>query len=169
MRIPWPYQRCISCLDEGPLTKAHLIPAAIGGRLFSSLECHACNARLGHAIEARLKSDPCVRFGIEALGNQVPPRLRRRIRAREPLVATIGDVTGRAYGTDDERYRLYDTPQSDGSVVKDPSAPATTSLGHLPAAARPTPRSRLRSSAWTMHPTGISCMSLRASPSARDP
>jgi hypothetical protein len=35
-------------------------------------------------------------------------------------VAAIGDVTGRAYGADDERYRLYDTPQSDGSVVKDP-------------------------------------------------
>jgi hypothetical protein len=119
MRIPWPDQRCIICLDEGPLTRAHVIPAAIGGRLFSSLECKACNARLGHAIEARLKSDPCVRFGIEALGNEVPARLRRGMRAREPFVATIGDVTVRACGADDEDYRLYDTPQSDGSVVKD--------------------------------------------------
>ena len=119
MRIPWPHERCIICLEEGPLTKAHIIPTAVGGRLFSPLECDACNRRLGHAIEARLKSDPCVRFGIEALSNRAPARLRARMRGREPFVAADGDVTVRARVTDDGGYRVRDTRQADGSVVKD--------------------------------------------------
>jgi hypothetical protein len=119
MHIPWPDERCIICLGDGPLTKAHVIPAAVGGRLFSRLECRACNGRLGHAIEAGLKSDPCVRFGVEALGDRTPARLRARMLAREPFVAADGDVTVRARATDDEVYRVQDTRQPDGSIVKD--------------------------------------------------
>src|SRR4051794_1002287 len=60
--VPWDDARCIFCLEEKPLTKAHLIPEFLGGNLFAYNECKGCNSELGSKIEAAIRKAPQIRF-----------------------------------------------------------------------------------------------------------
>jgi hypothetical protein len=118
MLIDWQDPRCIICLGEAGMTRAHVIPAAVGGQLSVPFECLGCNHRLGRTVESRLKHDPCVRVGIEAIADRVP-RLASRMRAQAPFVAIDEGVRVDAHWARD-RFRVRDTPQPDRSIVKGP-------------------------------------------------
>ena len=74
MDAGWKIDRCIVCLREpqpddprSRLTKAHVIPRSIGGKLWARFLCEECNGRSGTAIEADLVNDPTVRHLVEQL------------------------------------------------------------------------------------------------------
>ncbi len=116
MKAPWMDGRCILCLSEGErLTRAHVIPKAIGGTLLASFLCERCNSELGAGVEAPLKSDPAIRLAIAATEHAVP------------AVAAL--AVGQRFYSEDERrriraarrrkgYAVLDSPQSDGSMIK---------------------------------------------------
>lgn len=45
---------CFSCLQPSLLTREHLIPQALGGRLKRNLYCASCNNEFGNSIDAEL-------------------------------------------------------------------------------------------------------------------
>lgn len=117
MTFDWPDPRCIVCLsDDQNLTKAHLIPEAIGGRLVIPCLCGECNSYLGAKVEAGLKEDPITRLALAAMEDHVP------------AIAKIGEgqlFTGE--GPDElrfqairgsKKFRVLPSPQKDGSIVK---------------------------------------------------
>jgi ATP-dependent exoDNAse (exonuclease V) alpha subunit len=97
-------------------------------------ECLDCNRRLGRTIESRLKHDPCVRVGIEAIAERVPS-LAARMRAQTPFLAIDDSVGVRVNGRwAKDRFRVRDTPQPNRSIVKGPGrarADIETHLGRL--------------------------------------
>ena len=72
MEIPWTGDRCILCLREGRLRKEHLIPQALGGRLWSKFLCFSCNSRFGGILEANAKSDPSILLAAQNLEGVIP-------------------------------------------------------------------------------------------------
>ena len=72
MRIPWPGQKCIVCLNSGPLTWEHIIPRALGGDLICNFLCKPCNDRFGFGIDAKAKFDPGLRLTANRLQNDIP-------------------------------------------------------------------------------------------------
>jgi len=40
------------------MTKGHVIPQSVGGKLFAANECKRCNELFGHGPEAALVGDP---------------------------------------------------------------------------------------------------------------
>ena len=116
MTLPWPDPRCILCLGaDAPLTKAHVIPQAIGGRLAARFLCARCNSTLGGKVEAGLKRDPQVRLAIEAL-KSVPAIMKMRDGQLFVGRARTLHVRAKARGG---TYQLLPSPQQDGSLVVD--------------------------------------------------
>src|SRR5436305_10092453 len=77
MLVPWTDERCIICALErherrlrcnntAELSREHLIPEAIGGKLVCNFVCKHCNDHLGE-VEAYLKTDASIRCAIENL------------------------------------------------------------------------------------------------------
>jgi len=60
LKVPWPGDKCILCLNKTILSKEHLIPEALGGKLTAEFLCLSCNSELGRNLEANAKSDPAV-------------------------------------------------------------------------------------------------------------
>jgi hypothetical protein len=88
VKIAWSDRRCVVCVrerDSGPeglqTTKGHVIPEALGGRLWSPFLCKDCNSGMG-TIEEKLLDDISV---IEMVGQLVPvlpQKLALKIRSR---------------------------------------------------------------------------------------
>lgn len=57
------------------MTRAHVIAAAIGGRLQIRCLCEPCNSRLGHQFEGALRLDPTIRHCTEQLAEELPQAL----------------------------------------------------------------------------------------------
>ena len=87
MKADWSVARCILCLGEGPLCEEHLIPHSLGGVLTCRFLCRACNSRLGHDVEALVKSDPSVLLAVRQLSREIP-QLSRRIIESHPHFST---------------------------------------------------------------------------------
>ncbi len=126
MDAGWEIDRCVVCLREldpnDPLTelsRAHVIPASIGGKLYARFLCKRCNSRSGTAIEADLVNDPTVRHLVEQLADQMP-ELATKLRSGKTLIArtTDGGLV-RARAASDE-FRIFYTEQPDGSKTADP-------------------------------------------------
>jgi hypothetical protein len=79
MDMGWGEERCIVCLgtptDDDPdsaMTRGHVIPESVGGKLFAENECKGCNGRFGHGPEAALVGDPAIRSTAEAIADEIP-------------------------------------------------------------------------------------------------
>jgi HNH endonuclease len=120
MLLPWKDGRCVVCLvePEGGLSNAHVIPRSVGGRLAVKNVCVDCNSRLGHTAEAGLKSDPRIRIAIEDLQVQIP-ELAEKMRTGQEFIARDEEVVISAT-PQGEGYRILDSPQQEGSRIKDP-------------------------------------------------
>jgi hypothetical protein len=87
MDIGWREERCIHRLGvpnaddpDSVMTKGHVIPQSIGGKLYACNECKRCNDRAGHGAEAAPVGDLGPDVGIR--GRARPVRGPRRRRAR---------------------------------------------------------------------------------------
>lgn len=120
MVLPWPDPRCVLCLDSHPrsLSRAHIIPEAIGGRLAVPFLCSRCNSQLGHTVEKGLKHDPRVRFAFERVRPQIPQLAKKLAPGYVYATRTShGLVRARPRG---DSYEILDTRQDDRSRIRDP-------------------------------------------------
>lgn len=63
-------------------TEAHVIPAAIGGRLSAPNLCKRCNSEMGKA-ESQLAQDISVRMRVDQLDDRLPTEIVRAVRYRQ--------------------------------------------------------------------------------------
>lgn len=123
MDMGWGEERCIICLGtktakdpDSAMTRGHVIPQSVGGRLFAFNECKRCNARFGHGPEAVLVGDPAVRAAAEAVAEQIP-ELIEQMRRRKVFVAEgdTGVLVRAVVDGDTGDFRILQTSQGDGS------------------------------------------------------
>ena len=76
---------CIYCFDQNrdQLSKSHLFPQSIGGRIAARYSCHRCNNLIGTSIEGALKAHLVLAHGICSLGIQPPAKAYDRIPIRD--------------------------------------------------------------------------------------
>lgn len=84
MELPWFDNRCILCLKSSDLSKEHIIPEAIGGRLTIKFLCTVCNSFLGRNVENVTKADPSIRIALENLSRDIPD-LYSQITEKQPF------------------------------------------------------------------------------------
>lgn len=78
MKIPSDPRCIVCCSRERELTRGHVIPQAIGGRLHALFECRPCNSLLGHEVERDVRQHAGDRLALEGLKGSVP-RLSQRL------------------------------------------------------------------------------------------
>ena len=61
MNCDWTTLRCIICSSEDEITKEHLIPEHLGGKITAKFLCRECNSTLGHRVESDTLQDPIIR------------------------------------------------------------------------------------------------------------
>ena len=72
MDVKWPTLRCILCGSGDCITKEHLIPACLGGKLTAKFLCKDCNSTLGQGAESRVREDPTIRSLSERVVQEIP-------------------------------------------------------------------------------------------------
>jgi hypothetical protein len=121
MDFTWTDDRCILCLssctssETAMLTREHLIPEAIGGRLACNFLCKHCNDILGQ-LEARLKDDARIRLAINNLKSALP-ELWAHMSEGGSYLAVGPDRTLGAKLKDGE-VRVNSSRQPDGSLIQ---------------------------------------------------
>lgn len=122
MDIGWGEERCIHCLgvpsadDSGSvMTKGHVIPQSLGGKLYACNECKRCNERLGHGAEAALVGDPAVRSAAESIADQIPDLIRRMRRRKVFVAQSDTGLLVRAVADNGDEFKILQTRQPDGS------------------------------------------------------
>jgi HNH endonuclease len=134
MRLEWTDERCILCTlapaernarcsETAELTKEHLIPTAVGGRLTCDFLCKHCNSILGQ-IEALLKENSSVHLAISNLRAQLPD-LWATMAENQPCIA-VGPgerIEGRIKkGT----FSVDSSHRPDGSLIQPLTTTAKT-------------------------------------------
>lgn len=122
MDIGWGKQRCIHCLGvpgqhdpDSVMTKGHVIPQSVGGKLYAFNECKRCNGSFGHGAEAVLVGDPAVRCAAETIADQIPD-LMQQLRRRKVFIArSDSGLLVRAVPDEGDEFKILQTWQSDGS------------------------------------------------------
>ena len=79
MDVKWQTPKCILCLSTGGITKEHVLPVCLRGKLVAKFLCKNCNSRLGQGMESKVKKDPQIRLGIERLA-EARPGLAKSLR-----------------------------------------------------------------------------------------
>lgn len=116
MEIPWTEGRCILCLGAGPLTDEHLIPQALGGKLFSKFLCNSCNSTLGTKLEAKAKADPLVLTAAANLGDEIP-KLSAALINSHPHIAHSANGPAKGYVRNEEFF-VKSRKLEDGSLIQ---------------------------------------------------
>lgn len=108
MRVPWPDQRCVVCLErpraddeQTQMTDGHVLPQSIGGKLSAPFLCRRCNSKMGEA-EAILPRDVTVRLIVDRLEHELPPELVKTIRYRQGYFADSEEYGRLSAGMDKE-------------------------------------------------------------------
>ena len=81
MNCDWTTLRCIICRSEDEITKEHLIPEHLGGKITAKFLCRDCNSTLGHRVESDILQDPIIR---QLLDNRIAykiPELADKMRS----------------------------------------------------------------------------------------
>lgn len=120
--VPWSGPACIICLQPRQLTREHVIPAALGGRLTARFLCKDCNSRLGHAHEGDVKRDPVVRRLAAKLHADIP-HLSQRLEAGQTYV-TLGPGVPAKGKLRDGQFVVHATKLPDGSLIQATSVAA---------------------------------------------
>lgn len=141
MDIGWPEERCIHCLGvpnpddpDSVMTKGHVIPQSLGGRLYACNECKRCNERAGHGAEVALVGDPAVRSAAESIAEQIPGLIRRMRRRKVFIAQSESGLLVRAAPDDGGgEFKILQTRLPDGSRTAsdaDVRAEIETTLAH---------------------------------------
>jgi len=116
LKVPWPGNRCVICLEADPLCKEHLIPQALGGRLTCEFLCSSCNSRLGHNLERAAKSDPSVLLAVKHLSKQIPS-LARELLESHPHIGYSERGAAPGYVKNGE-FRVRSQSLDDGTIIR---------------------------------------------------
>jgi len=114
--LPWPHSCCILCNESTDLTREHIIPQQIGGKLWARFLCKPCNDLLGSDVEATAKRDPSIRMAVENLEGEMPD-LAQAITEGQEYVATSGAGVVRARKKRGA-VRVRSTQEEDGSIIQ---------------------------------------------------
>lgn len=102
---------CILCLDSSkPLTKEHIFPEAVGGRISQYLLCKPCNDKLGHWVDA-----PYV--------DQKPIQLARATYKIQGKTGKVPQPFSDTYSLDDSEFTQKIKLDSNFSPIVVPQAP----------------------------------------------
>ena len=95
MEVEWSTSRCIICGAGDNISREHVIPRSIGGKLVAKFLCRVCNSRLGEGAESAVRNDPEIRKSIERLGH-ARPDLRDDLQKGLPYIgrSELGEVHG---------------------------------------------------------------------------
>jgi len=116
VRIPWKNDGCILCHKRDALTVEHIIPESLGGKLTSRFLCQECNSKLGHALEAKVRSDPSIRLAVQNLQSEIP-ELAEKLTETQTYMACGpgGRVPGRMHKG---KFKVTPRMASDGSLIQ---------------------------------------------------
>lgn len=103
MKIEWKHLQCIVCLEQGPLTKEHVIPDSLGGILTSKFLCKGCNSHFGTGFEAKARLAPELRKAASGLDESL-------FDLKEKL------ERGALYGSKFGEYMLEGAVRKDGNI-----------------------------------------------------
>jgi hypothetical protein len=120
-RLDWNDPRCLFCLEEKPLTKAHLIPEFLGGNLFAYNECKDCNSLLGAKVEAAIRKSAQIRLAAGNLRDQLPD-LEQRINDGQRYFAKQDDGTVVHFARKGEGFRMLNHSEPGNRILDDESA-----------------------------------------------
>jgi len=105
VEFEWLEPRCILCLREEELSRAHLFAEAIGGFVSSRTHCRDCNSFLGHHVESKVKRDDSFRHAIERELASDLPELAESFAEGQRYIARASDgslIHGRRRGGEQE-------------------------------------------------------------------
>lgn len=116
MHVEWMENRCVLCLNSSQLTREHIIPSSIGGRLTCDFLCKSCNSYLGAYIEAKMKQDPSIRLAASHLNAKIP-QLARQLMEGQDFIShgPGGKGSGRVRRGE---YRIRAQKEPDGSIIQ---------------------------------------------------
>jgi hypothetical protein len=103
IKIPWKGDRCIICLEASPLTREHLIPEVLSGKLEARFLCKPCNDRLGSEIDHSACSDPLIRqaaFELPDVPRERHTKINRKLNQGQKfvIITSHGEIEAIAKG-----------------------------------------------------------------------
>lgn len=122
MRIEFPFERCILCLERPADSWEHLLPQCIGGRLQLKFLCTECNNTLGSKLVSALRSDPGVKVSVKALRDTLPV-LYQAFQEGQVYHAEMNDGSILSATYRKGKLRVIPGPGKNGAVIK--SSPDT--------------------------------------------
>ena len=121
----WPTPRCILCGSGESITKEHLIPECLGGKLTAEFLCKDCNSQLGYGAESLVREDPKIRLEIERLASKRPD-LADKLRQGLEYIGHSEQGALRGY-MQNEEFIVKRKQLGDGSLIVRPGE----SLDHV--------------------------------------
>ena len=114
--VRWNWDYCILCPKQDKLTKEHIIPESLGGKLWARFVCKKCNDIMGYRVEADAKRDPSIRLAVHSLSNQIPD-LAKSLSENQEFVGKSkqGWIRGRIK---QDTFRVITSRQPDGSLIQ---------------------------------------------------
>jgi len=115
--LPAGRQRPAARLGEDVLlTREHIIPRQIGGRLWARFVCGDCNSALGYTVETEVKNDPPIRLAAEQLRDQIPD-LAEAIREGQDFILE-GEAGAERVRQRRGRIQVRSRQAEDGSIIQ---------------------------------------------------
>ena len=125
MNLHWPTPRCVICGSGEHITKEHLLPACLGGKLTTEFLCKDCNSKLGHGEESLVRKDPKIRLEIERLASEKPDSADKLRKDLEYIGhSEQGEVRGYMQA---DNFVVKEKQLDDGSLI----VPPEKSLTHV--------------------------------------
>lgn len=118
MYISYEFENCIICQKSPPGDPEHIIPESLGGRLSARILCNKCNHTFGSTLVSRIKSDPSIRFAIEALKDEIPGLYGNFQKKNEFIGESIDGSRVRVSRSGNE-LRVLPSKGGEGSIILD--------------------------------------------------
>lgn len=114
------FNKCILCLsDKNKMTKEHIIPDSIGGKLQAKILCKKCNNDIGSKIYKELVDDILIREAIINLRDQIPQVFDKfKINLDFEGISSDGRIVPMRYNNKGE-LKLKTLPAENDSVIYD--------------------------------------------------
>ncbi len=111
--------KCILCLSPVNLTKEHIIPESIGGKLKAKILCAECNNDIGSKIYKEICDDISIRIAIIYLSEQLPDLINKfKVNLDFEGKSSDGRVIAMSYNNKNE-LKCKTLPAEDDSVIYD--------------------------------------------------
>ena len=138
MNCDWTTLRCIICGSTDEITKEHLIPEHLGGKITAIFLCRNCNSTLGHHVECDILQDPIIRQILDNHIANEKPELAEKMRSRLEYIG-LGEHGSVSGYIKEGTFTVNEQTLEDGSLI----SPPKKSIKHLQTIADRDGRGRL--------------------------